>query len=169
MEPIIIKNNRHKDNRGFFEEIFNTNYLKSKYGIFFTVKQINISNSKIGVIRGLHYQYPKAQSKIVYVLSGEIYDVVVDLRKKSKNYLKYKTYLLKENDNKLLYVPKGFAHGFLSLKNNTRICYFVDNFWSKDNEKTLAWNSKEINIKWPSLIKKKIILSKKDRFNDTID
>ena len=157
---IILKKNL--DKRGFFKEIFNEKFLKTKIGINFKVKQINISNSKKGVIRGLHFQKPKPQAKIIYVLSGKIYDVVVDLRGKSNNNLKYKSFYLSASDNKILYVPKGYAHGFLSLAENTTVCYFVNEFWSKKDEKVISWNDKSINIDWPNIKNLEVLTSKKD-------
>ena len=120
-------------------------------------------NSKKGVIRGLHFQKPKPQAKIIYVLSGKIYDVVVDLRKKSNNYLKYKSFYLNASDNKILYVPKGYAHGFLSLEENTTVCYFVNEFWSKEDEKVISWNDKSIKVNWPNIENLEILTSKKDQ------
>ena len=163
MKPKIIILKKNLDKRGFFKEIFNEKFLKNKIGINFKVKQINISNSKKGVIRGLHFQKPKPQAKIIYVLSGKIYDVVVDLRKKSNNYLKYKSFYLNASDNKILYVPKGYAHGFLSLEENTTVCYFVNEFWSKEDEKVISWNDKSIKVNWPNIENLEILTSKKDQ------
>lgn len=163
MKPKIIILKKNLDKRGFFKEIFNEKFLKTKIGINFKVKQMNISNSKKGVIRGLHFQKPKPQAKIIYVLSGKIYDVVVDLRKKSNNYLKYKSFYLNASDNKILYVPKGYAHGFLSLDENTTVCYLVNEFWSKKDEKVISWDDKSIKVNWPNIENFEILTSKKDQ------
>ena len=160
LDPKIVKLKKIKDKRGFFQEVFNKVFLKKHLGFEFKVKQMNISQSNEGVIRGIHYQISKPQSKLVYVLKGQIFDIVVDLRIKSPNYGKYKTYYLNEKNNSMLFVPKGFAHGFMTLKNHTTVCYFVDEFWYKKYERTLIWNDKEINVKWPK--KKSPLLSKKD-------
>ena len=152
--PKIIKLNKFEDKRGYFLEYFNHSFIQKKLNIKFFIKQINISNSQKGVLRGLHFQYPKFQSKLIYVLSGKIYDVAVDIRRNSKNFGKIYKFEISAKDNKILYVPKGYAHGFLALNNNTRICYAVDNFRVERNEKTLLWNFNNTKIKWPINFKK---------------
>ena len=85
------------------------------------------------------------------------------MRKKSNNYLKYKSFYLNASDNKILYVPKGYAHGFLSLEENTTVCYFVNEFWSKEDEKVISWNDKSIKVNWPNIENLEILTSKKDQ------
>jgi len=161
--PILVKNKIFHDHRGFFYEKAN---LKKKEKVFEGLSDIvqeNISISKKYVLRGLHLQlYPKSQSKLISVIKGEILDIFVDCRKNSRTFGKYKKIKLKENDGKTLFIPKDFAHGFLSLKPNTIVSYLVDNFYSKKHERTILWNDKDINVKWPK-ISKDFIISDKDK------
>ena len=163
--PQIIKLDQYNDNRGYFFEFFNKKFIYKKLNINFSIKQINVSYSKKGVLRGLHFQYPRFQSKLIYVLSGKIFDVLVDIRSNSKTYGKIYKFEINSNSNQLLYVPKGYAHGFLSLNNDTKICYAVDVLRDKKNEKTLLWNFDNNRINWPlTKNKSKPMLSKKDKY-----
>lgn len=149
-----------KDNRGYFYEGFNLKVLKKKIKID-KIFQENISFSKKNVIRGLHFQTsPKAQDKLIKVLEGKILDVAVDLRKKSKTYKKWFAIELSEKNKKMLWIPKGFAHGFLTLSKTAKISYLVTNPYSKRHEKCIIWNDKHLNIKWGNNAKPK--LSSKD-------
>lgn len=158
---LVFKLNKYKDQRGYFTEAYNQinfDKLCKKKTAFV---QDNISVSKSGVIRGLHYQSkPFEQGKLVTVLRGKIFDVAVDLRKNSKFYGKYFSIILSEKNNKQLWVPEGFAHGFMSLLDDTIVNYKTSKRYSKKNERTILWSHKKINIKWPNLHNK--ILSKKD-------
>ena len=114
---------------------------------------------KKGTLRGMHFQIGRyKEDKIITCLKGKIFDVVVDLRKKSKNFLKWKSFILNENSNKSLFIPKGFAHGYQSITNDTEILYFVTSKYSPKHEKGINPLSDFLNIKWP--IKKKIISDK---------
>lgn len=156
----VLKPKIFKDNRGYFYESFNLKDLKKKIKID-KIFQENISFSKKNVIRGLHFQTsPKAQDKLIKVLEGKILDVAVDLRKKSKTYKKWFAIELSEKNKKMLWIPKGFAHGFLTLSKTAKISYLVTNSYSKKHEKCILWNDKYINIKWGRNIKPK--LSNKD-------
>ena len=150
------------DNRGFFTENFNYNELK-KIGIDFKSVQDNLSFSKLkGTIRGLHFQKPPyEQSKIIYVLAGEILDVFVDIRENSKTFGNYFSIRL-NSENGFLYIPKGFAHGFCTLTDDTSVLYKVDNYYNKDAESGIIWNDKKLNIDW-SIDTKLIHLSDKDK------
>ena len=117
---------------------------------------------KKNVLRGLHLQTKFAQGKYLSVLKGEIFDVAVDLRKNSKNFGKYFSIKLSDKNGISVFIPPGFAHGFLGLKKENIICYHCTNYRSKKNELGILWNDKDINIKWPV---KKPILSKKDSKN----
>ena len=169
--PLILKPKIFEDDRGYFYESFNQekfNKITKSNNLFV---QDNISYSNLGVLRGLHYQLePKAQGKLVKVLKGEIYDVFVDLRKSSSTFLSWFGIELSQKNNKQLWIPKGFAHGFLTLSDIAIVEYKVDNFWSKNNERSLIWDDKLININWPlKKIKNKLpILSKKDLLGETI-
>ncbi len=157
----LIKPKIFKDDRGDFFRYFCSNEYKK---IFFRNKilQTNIcTNKKKGILRGLHYQRkPDDETKIVTCISGEIYDVAVDLRKNSKTFMKYFGTILSEKNKNILLIPRGFAHGYITLKKNSTIVYLVDANYSPIAEKGIRYNDKRINIKWP--IKPKYI-SKKDK------
>ncbi len=160
---ILIKNKIFSDNRGFFRETYNKKLFKS-IGIKDTFVQDNHSLSKKkGTLRGMHFQTkPFEQSKILTVKKGKIFDVVLDIRKNSKYFGMHKSFILSDKNNYQIYVSKGFAHGFLTLEENTEIDYKVSNFYSPKHEKTIVWNDKDLNIKWNY---SKVIISKKDRNN----
>ena len=155
-----------EDERGFFYESWNKRKLE-----IFTKRQINFvqdnhSCSKAGVIRGLHFQlHPFEQAKLIRVINGEIFDVFIDLRKNSETFKSWGGVILNDTNKKMLWLPEGFAHGFLSLKDNTEVSYKVNNYWHSDLERTLIWNDKEVNIEWPidTYKFKKLFISKKDR------
>ena len=163
--PKLIKPKIYNDERGIFYESWN----KKNYGQIFgnnSICQENISKSKLGVIRGLHFQIPPfSQAKLVRCSFGEIFDVAVDLRKNSPTLGQWVGVLLNNKNNFQLYIPNGFAHGFLSLIDNSEVTYLVDNFWSQKNERTIIWSDPFLNITWPieSLNNKDILLSEKDK------
>lgn len=146
-----------KDNRGFFRELFkNKFYSKEKF--VFTC----LSSSKKNVLRGLHMQTSFPQGKYLSVIKGEIFDVAVDLRKKSKTFGKYFSIKLSDRNGFSLYIPEGFAHGFVGLKKENIISYHCTNYRSKKHEIGIKWNDPDLNINWP---KGKLTLSKKDKKN----
>lgn len=153
----IIKTDVFHDERGFFSEIYNENkYSKIQKNLLF--KQDNFSISKYGVLRGLHYQKsPKAQSKLIQIINGEIFDVVVDIDKNSKTFGQHESFYLTKNTQ--IFIPSNFAHGFQSLSNESIMLYKCTETYSKEHETTIAWNDPEININWPI---KKPIISEKD-------
>ena len=153
-------NKPYKDKRGYLKELFKENKLKKKF--VFSI----LSYSKKKVLRGLHIQTKNPQGKFISVLKGKILDVVVDLRLKSNTFGKYFMIELSEKNSKSLFIPKGFAHGFLGLDKENIVLYSNDNYRSKKNEIGILWNDKKIKINWP---KKKLIISKKDRKNITLD
>lgn len=152
---LIIKSKFYKDNRGSFKEVSKQKVLNKKF-IFDCV-----SISKKNVLRGLHIQTTKTQAKYISVVKGEIFDVAVDLRKKSKTFGKYFSIKISEKSDFSLYIPEGFAHGFLCLSRENIVIYKCSNYQNKKSEKTLMWDDKKLKIKWP--IKKNLILSKKDQ------
>src|SRR6056297_203390 len=155
---LLFETKSFKDYRGYFEEVFKKSFFDDKVPQF---KQDNISVSKKGVIRGLHFQNnPKAQGKLVYCLKGKILDVAVDIRKGSPNYGKWIGEILSEDNTKMLYVPEGFAHGFCSLKDNSLIMYKCTKEYSSEHEAGIRWNDPDIGIDWPI---QDPILSKKDK------
>jgi dTDP-4-dehydrorhamnose 3,5-epimerase len=146
IKPIIIN-----DNRGYFLETYKTSEFNNNgINVFFT--QENYSYSKKNVLRGLHYQTGDfAQDKLITVINGEILDVVVDLRKFSLTYKKNISIVLNNENNNLLFVPAGFAHGFLALTDNTIVLYKCSKEYSPSNEAGIIWNDSELNINWPTV------------------
>jgi dTDP-4-dehydrorhamnose 3,5-epimerase len=158
IEPII-----YRDKRGEFFESFNKRDLEKALGQPLSFVQDNHSVSHRGVLRGLHFQTGhKAQAKLVRVLKGEVLDVVVDLRKESRSYKKVFKTILSEKNNQMLFIPKGMAHGFLSLEDDTIFLYKCDEYYDNQSESGIIFNDPDLNINWgfPS---DKIVLSEKDR------
>jgi dTDP-4-dehydrorhamnose 3,5-epimerase len=155
---LVIEPQLFKDDRGFFYESYNKKKLDKKIKIVFV--QDNESKSIKGVIRGLHFQVPPfEQAKLVRCVSGNILDVVVDLRINSKTYGKFFSIELSSENNKQLFVPKGFAHGFQVLSETTIVNYKVDNFYNPKFDSGIIWNDKDLLIDW-NLDLKPIISSK---------
>jgi dTDP-4-dehydrorhamnose 3,5-epimerase len=153
----IIHSPIHSDKRGKFKEVFKAKFFNKTKFVFTCV-----SSSKKNVLRGMHLQTKFSQGKYLSIIKGEIYDVAIDLRKNSKNFGKYFGINLSEKNGTSIYIPPGFAHGFLGLKKENVICYHCTNYRSKNHELGINWNDKDINIKWP---KKNPILSNKDKKN----
>jgi len=144
---LIIEPQLFKDDRGFFYESYNKNNLDNVINIVFV--QDNESKSNRGVIRGLHFQLPPfEQTKLVRCVSGKILDVVVDLRTNSKTYGKSFSIELSSENNKQLFVPKGFAHGFQALSEEAIVNYKVDNFYNPKSDSGIIWNDKDLSIDW---------------------
>ena len=158
---LIVKTKLFKDNRGYFTESYNLKKFK-KLSIK-TSLQDNVSyNKKKYTFRGLHYQIkPYAQSKLIKVEKGEILDFILDLRPRSKTYLKMITIKLSEKDQKQIYIPKGLAHGYLTLKPNTKIHYKVDEYYAPKHEKGI--NINDPKLKFSKININKFILNKKDK------
>ena len=148
-DVLVIKPVSFKDNRGIFYESYSHQKMK-ELGISETFLQDNHSLSRQkGTIRGMHFQSaPMAQSKLVRVVSGNIENFVVDLRSKSKNYLKFASVNLSEKNNLLLYIPKGFANGFKTMTDNVEVLYKVDNYYSPENDYSFRYNDPDIGIDW---------------------
>lgn len=146
----IIEPRVFNDERGFFLESYNKKEFE-ELGIYIDFIQDNHSLSiKAGTLRGLHFQLePKAQTKLVRCIRGAIYDVVVDLRKGSPTFGKWVSVILTEDNKRQLLVPKGFAHGFLTLVPNTEVVYKVDEYYSPQHDRSLRWNDPDLNIDWP--------------------
>ena len=157
----LIEPKVFNDDRGYFYESFNHKQFKKEIGNIVFV-QDNESYSEYGVLRGLHYQKPPyEQSKLVRVIKGEIQDVAVDLRIESPTYLKYFSCILNEENKKQLFIPKGFAHGFLVLSKYAIVNYKVDQYYNPDCESNISFKNKDLAIKW-NIKFDKIKLSKKD-------
>ncbi|MBT0883486.1 dTDP-4-dehydrorhamnose 3,5-epimerase [Campylobacter sp. 2018MI13] len=149
------------DNRGYFVEYYNETKLNKLVNKNIRFCQDNESKSDKYVLRGLHYQIPPyAQSKLVRVINGAILDVIVDIRIKSPTFGKYISTILSKENKKQIFIPIGFAHGFLTLEENTIINYKVDNYYSKEHERGIIYNDKYLNINWNC---DNMILSDKDK------
>ncbi|MCX8031263.1 MAG: dTDP-4-dehydrorhamnose 3,5-epimerase [Thermodesulfovibrionales bacterium] len=165
-DVILIKATSFFDNRGFFLEIFKQSsfYISGIKRIFL---QDNLSLSKKGVLRGLHYQKnPQAQGKLVKVLSGSILDVAVDIRKGSPYYGKWVAEVLTSKNNLMLWIPEGFAHGFLSLEDNSLVLYKNTKEYSPEHDRGIIWNDPNIAIQWGI---KEPILSDKDKTHPLLE
>ena len=168
VEEIKLVNHKvFNDNRGSFSKLYSTNN-KSFLNKDITIKQINIShNMKVGTVRGLHFQNPPViEEKIVTCLKGSIFDVVVDLRKESKNFLKWQSISLSEKDNFSIYIPKGFAHGFQTLEVNTSLLYFHSEDYVSAADNGINPLDPFLNINWPIEISE---ISDKDSNQKKID
>ena len=137
------------DDRGFFFESFNADEFAKATGLEMTFVQDNHSKSTKGVLRGLHFQHPKPQGKLVRVSSGEVFDVAVDLRKQSKSFGQWFGLNLSAENKKQLWIPPGLAHGFLVLSENAEFLYKTTDYWHPEFEKSLSWNDPFLSIDWP--------------------
>lgn len=140
----------HEDHRGFFMRSYDDKIF-GEHGLHRNWVQENHSYSKIkGTVRGLHFQFPPdAETKLVRVVSGEVFDVVVDLRKGSPTFGKWESFLLSAENKKMLYIPRGFAHGMCTLTGEFTMLYKVDNYYAPKNEGAIKWNDPDIGIIWP--------------------
>jgi len=156
-----IELEKRGDERGFFARFFCIKEFEA-LNLDSRIVQINNSFSKDkGTLRGIHYQLsPKEETKIVRCIKGSLWDVIVDLRPNSPTFLKWFGAELNEENRKMMFVPKGFGHGFITLSENTEALYLVTAFYSPENERGIRWNDSKINIKWPST---PIIISEKDK------
>jgi dTDP-4-dehydrorhamnose 3,5-epimerase len=145
---LLLQTNIFNDERGYFFESWSEKAFKN-IGLDIDFVQDNESSSKKGVLRGLHFQAPPfSQGKLVRVIKGKVLDIAVDIRKQSKTYGKYFSIELSGSDNNLFWIPPGFAHGFLSLEDDTIFCYKCTSGYNKDSEGCLLWNDEDINIDW---------------------
>ena len=159
--PLLISPDLFKDERGFFYESWNQKLFNELVGKEVDFVQDNHSSSSQGVIRGLHYQLPpNQQSKLVRCIKGEIFDVAIDLRRQSKTFCQWVGINLSSANRFQLWIPAGFAHGFLSLSEFAEVLYKVDNYWSKESERTIRWDDPTISIDWPNYDKKPNLSSK---------
>lgn len=159
-DAYLIDIKKIEDERGFFARSWDTKIFEEN-NLEYRIVQTNISFNKLkGTLRGLHYQiYPYEESKVVRCTRGKIYDVIIDLRQRSQTYKKWESFILSEDNYKMLYVPKGFAHGFITLEDETEVTYHVSEFYMPKYEHGIRWDDPTFNIKWPIAEK---ILSKKD-------
>ncbi len=149
-EVVVVEAQSFSDERGFFmenfkESVFNANGINTRF------VQDNFSHSTKGVLRGLHYQKePKSQTKLVTAMTGEIFDVAVDIRKGSPTYGRWVGEVLSDKNHKMLFVPEGFAHGFCVTSEKADVLYKVNSEYSPENERGILWNDPEVGIKWPT-------------------
>ena len=159
-DVLIIKPDVFQDERGYFFESFNEEKFRS-YGIDARFMQDNESKSQKGVLRGLHFQKsPNAQGKLVRVMKGAVLDVAVDLRRESPYFGKWVSIVLSESNKWMYWIPEGFAHGFLTLEDNTVFFYKCTQLYHKESEGSIRWNDPDLNIDWGNDIP---ILSEKDQ------
>ena len=162
---MIIEPKVFADSRGYFFESYNKQRFNEATGLDIDFVQDNQSKSCYGVLRGLHFQKPPyAQSKLVRCVRGKVLDVAVDIRKSSPTFGKYVAVELTEDNHRQLFIPHGFAHGFVVLSEEAIFQYKCDNFYHKESEGAVAWNDPEINIDW-TIPFEDVILSDKDKVN----
>ena len=164
--PLIIKPKIFFDDRGYFFESWNHSEFNQIISRQVNFVQDNHSQSKFGVLRGLHYQLrPKAQAKLIRCTKGAIFDVLVDIRRDSETYGEWSSIVLNEQNKLQFWIPEGFAHGFISLKDFSEVQYKTNEYWDKDYERSLSWKDQDLKIKWPlssSDKKNKLIINDKD-------
>lgn len=160
-DVFIFEPKVYGDARGFFYESYNERIFEEAIGKKVNFVQDNHSLSSKGVLRGLHYQVQNPQGKLVRVTKGAVFDVVVDIRKNSKTFAQWQGFYLNDENKHILWVPEGYAHGFLTLSDQAEFLYKVTDFWYPEHERTIIWNDPTINISWPYV--EDIIVSKKDK------
>lgn len=148
-EVLLIEPRVHGDERGFFFESFSQRRFDEAVGRHVSFVQDNHSKSQKGVLRGLHYQINQAQGKLVRVTEGAVFDVAVDIRRGSATFGQWVGMVLSAENRKQLWVPEGFAHGFLTLSDTAQFQYKVTDYYSPEDERCIVWNDAQINIPWP--------------------
>lgn len=164
---IIFEPKVFGDERGFFFESFNNRAFEEATGRQVNFVQDNHSQSSKGVLRGLHYQIQNTQGKLIRVTSGEIFDVAVDLRKSSPTFGKWVGAVLSEKNKCQLWIPEGFAHGFVVTSERAEVLYKTTDYWSPEHERCLAWNDPDVAITWP--LEGQPDLSSKDRLGSSLN
>lgn len=161
-DVVIVEPKVHGDHRGYFVETYRKDKLEAFLGFKINFCQDNESKSSKGVLRGLHYQlHPAAQTKLVRVIRGRVLDVAVDIRKGSPTFGKHVAVELSGDNKRQLLVPRGFAHGFVVLEDETVFAYKVDNYYSPENDRGIAFDDESLGIDW-KLSKEQLLLSEKD-------
>ncbi|MEM6836031.1 MAG: dTDP-4-dehydrorhamnose 3,5-epimerase [Cyanobacteria bacterium P01_C01_bin.120] len=164
-EVLLFEPQLHGDHRGFFMESFNQRVFADKTGLERTFVQDNHSQSGGGILRGLHYQIQATQGKLLRVVSGEIFDVAVDLRRSSATFGQWVGVILSAENHRQLWVPEGFAHGFYVMSERADVLYKTTDYYAPEHERTILWNDPDLAIAWP-LAGKTPILSAKDQQGD---
>lgn len=160
-EVLVLEPEVYADERGYFMETFRSSYL-TKHGVELNFVQDNQSQSRIGTLRGLHYQLEFPQGKLVRVISGTVFDVAVDIRKNSSTFGKWIGETLSAENKKQLWIPPGFAHGFLVLSKSAELFYKCTEYYHAEDDYSLLWNDPAVGIEWP-IQNREPILSEKDR------
>ena len=147
--PLVIIPDKFSDKRGYFYESWNSDTLKKIVKRDISFVQDNHSKSIFGVLRGLHFQKKSnAQAKLIRVISGNIFDIIVDIRTNSATFKEWASIRLTKKNRKQVWIPEGFAHGFITTSKNAEVHYKTNNFWDKDSERTIIWNDQDLNIDW---------------------
>jgi dTDP-4-dehydrorhamnose 3,5-epimerase len=168
-DVLIIEPEVFNDDRGFFFECFNQINFEKAVGDKINFVQDNHSKSNKGVLRGLHYQIePKAQGKLVRVIYGEVFDVAVDLRKSSVTFGKWVGEIISSENKRQMWIPEGFAHGFVTLSDTAEFLYKTTNYYSQQHERAIRWNDDVISVNW-LINKDNIILSHKDKISQSFE
>ncbi|PIF20663.1 dTDP-4-dehydrorhamnose 3,5-epimerase [Candidatus Pantoea floridensis] len=168
-EVIIFEPTVYGDDRGYFCESFNQRAFENAVGRPVNFVQDNHSKSRKGVLRGLHYQLaPQAQGKLVRCTVGEVFDVAVDIRQGSATYGKWVGVILSAENKRQLWIPEGFAHGFMALSESVEFLYKTTNYYSPQHERSIRWDDAEIGIAWPN-IDVELIISEKDKLADSLN
>jgi len=170
-DVLILEPQVFGDERGFFFESFNQQKFEQLTGVQTQFVQDNHSKSAANVLRGLHYQIAQPQGKLVRVVAGEVFDVAVDLRKQSKTFGQWVGAILSSDNKRQMWVPEGFAHGFLVLKDNTEFLYKTTDYYAPQHERCIRWNDADIGIEWPtaSLVANSApVLSAKDQLGSSL-
>jgi len=158
---LLIEPDEFSDHRGYFLENFRQSWL-TEQGLEIDFVQDNVSKSKKNVLRGLHYQIQNPQDKLVHCVSGSILDVAVDIRKDSKTFGTYVMEELSEENHRQMFIPKGFAHGFLAVSESAVVAYKCSDYYNREGERSIRWNDPDIGIDWPV---NDPVISAKDRLN----
>lgn len=157
---------KYGDNRGYFMETYKESDFKAA-GLDYNFVQDNQSKSKVGVLRGLHFQKTFPQAKLVRCIEGEVFDVCVDLRENSPTYGKWEGVILSAEKGNMFMVPRGFAHGFVVLSETATFCYKCDELYHPEDEGGIMWNDPKVGIKWP--YNGEVLLSEKDKKHPTLE
>jgi len=165
-DVLLIEPQVFGDERGFFFESFNQTKFNAAIGRQVVFVQDNHSRSARNVLRGLHYQIQNPQGKLVRVVHGEVFDVAVDIRRSSPSFGQWSGQVLSAENKKMLWVPEGFAHGFLVLSEHAEFLYKTTDYWSPEHERCVAWNDPELAIKWP--FSEAPVLSAKDQLGKAL-
>ena len=159
-DVLVIEPHVFGDDRGFFYESFNQKVWEEKTGLRMTFVQDNHSRSNRNVLRGLHYQIRQPQGKLMRVIAGEVFDVAVDIRKSSPTFGRWVGFTLSAENKRIMWIPEGFAHGFLVLSDFAEFLYKTTDYWAPEYERTIIWNDSDLGIRWP--LKVPPVLSSKD-------